>query len=92
MLGVPPDQAFDAAVAAAGRMGWEIVAVDREAGRVEAIATTFWLRFKDDVVILVREHAGGTRVDVRSKSRVGVGDLGTNARRIRRFLAALRGV
>ncbi|MND03152.1 hypothetical protein D3C83_228380 [compost metagenome] len=66
------------------------MASDRAAGRVEAIATTTLLRFKDDVVVRVRDAAGGSRVDVRSKSRVGVGDLGTNARRIRRFLSALR--
>lgn len=89
VLSVPASQAFDAAVAAARTMGWEIVASDRAAGRIEAIATTRLLRFKDDVVVRLREEPAGVRVDVRSKSRVGVGDLGTNARRIRRFLAML---
>ncbi len=86
VLHVPVPRAFDAAVAAAGKMGWEIVASDRDAGRIEAIATTRLLRFKDDVVVRVRDEAGGVRIDVRSKSRVGAGDLGTNARRIRAFL------
>ena len=92
MLSVPAARTFDAALAAAGRMGWDVVASDRAAGRIEAIATTTVLRFKDDVVIRVREDGAGSCVDVRSKSRVGVGDLGTNARRIRAFLAALRRV
>jgi len=90
VLSVPVAQAFKAVVETAGRMGWEVVGSDREAGRVEAIATTFLLRFKDDVVVRVRDEAGGARVDVRSKSRVGIGDLGTNARRIQKFLSELR--
>jgi uncharacterized protein (DUF1499 family) len=64
---------------------------DAGAGRLEAVATTRWLRFKDDVVVRLRDRPdGGTRVDVRSKSRIGRSDLGTNARRIRAFLHALR--
>ena len=74
-----------------GRSGWRLVGDDVSAGRLEAIATTRWLRFKDDVVVRLRERAGGgTRVDVRSKSRIGHSDLGTNARRIRTYLADLR--
>jgi uncharacterized protein (DUF1499 family) len=82
-------QVFDAARAAARGMGWEVVAHDRGAGRIEAIATTRLMRFKDDVAVRLREDGARTRVDVRSKSRLGRGDLGTNARRIRRYLAAL---
>ena len=88
-LAAPLAQVFDAAMAAARTMGWELVAADRDAARIEAIATTSLMRFKDDVVIRLRQEAAGIRVDVRSKSRLGRGDLGTNARRIRRFLAAL---
>ena len=72
------------------RAGWRIVGDDAGAGRLEAIATTRWLRFKDDVVVRLRDRpGGGTRVDVRSKSRIGRSDLGTNARRIRTDLADL---
>ncbi len=70
-------------------MGWEIVAADSTAGRIEATATTAWFGFKDDVVIRVRPANGGSRVDVRSLSRVGVGDVGTNAKRIRAYLGVL---
>ena len=74
----------------AGR-GWALVGDDEGAGRIEAIATTRWLRFKDDIVVRLRDLPGaGTRVDIRSKSRVGRSDLGTNARRIRTFVADLQ--
>ncbi len=75
------------------RAGWRIVGDDAAAGRLEAIATTRWFRFKDDIVVRLRDRPdGGTRVDVRSKSRIGRSDLGTNARRIRTYLAELRTV
>jgi uncharacterized protein (DUF1499 family) len=78
----------------AREQGWQVVATDRAAGRIDAIASTFWFGFKDDVVIRCDRRLAGaeaaTRVDMRSKSRVGVGDLGANARRIRLFVSALR--
>ena len=49
---------------------------------MEAVATTFWFAFKDDVVVRLREVEGGTRMDLRSVSRVGVVDIGANADRI----------
>ncbi|HJR53568.1 MAG TPA: DUF1499 domain-containing protein, partial [Gemmatimonadota bacterium] len=55
-------------------------------GRIEATATTPWFGFKDDVVVRIRPEAGGSRVDVRSVSRVGRSDVGTNARRIEEYL------
>jgi len=89
-LPVPPQQAFSKALAAAEAMGWEIVAQDPAAGRIEAIATTLWFDFKDDVVIRVAEAGRGSRIDIRSKSRVGRSDIGTNARRIRAYLERLK--
>lgn len=85
-------EAFDRALAAVRDLGWEVVANDRTAGRIEAVDTTFWFGFKDDVVIRIAETptGGGTRIDVRSKSRVGVGDLGMNASRVREFLRRLQ--
>jgi uncharacterized protein (DUF1499 family) len=89
ILGVPPSVAFDRALAAVHEMGWELVKADATAGRIEATDTTFWFGFKDDVAIRVRSADGGSRVDVRSLSRVGVGDAGTNAKRIRAYLKVL---
>lgn len=87
-----PAQAFVRARTLAGEQrGWEIVAADEKAGRIEAVATTTWFGFKDDIVIRVTPAAGGSRIDMRSRSRVGRSDLGANARRIEGFLARLRG-
>ncbi|MFT5644168.1 MAG: hypothetical protein ACI83P_001722 [Janthinobacterium sp.] len=77
------------ALAAAKRMGWTIVAEDSQSGRIEATATTFWFGFKDDVVVRITALDGGSRVDVRSVSRVGKSDVGANAARIRAYLASL---
>jgi len=90
LLPVPPDRALARAEAAARALGWEIVAVAPADGRLEATATTRWFGFKDDIVVRVTPAPGGSRVDIRSVSRVGKSDLGANARRIRAFLAALR--
>jgi uncharacterized protein (DUF1499 family) len=89
-LDAPPAVAFSRARDAAAAMGWALVAADSAAGRIEATATTRWFGFKDDVVIRVRAADGGSRVDVRSVSRLGVSDLGANAARIRAFLARLQ--
>lgn len=89
ILPLGPQQAFQRALQEAGSMGWTIVAADPAAGRIEAMATTFWFGFKDDIVVRVRPDGFGSRVDVRSVSRVGTGDLGTNARRVRKYLRAL---
>jgi uncharacterized protein (DUF1499 family) len=88
-LAEPPARAFERALAAARAMGWRIVAAVPEEGRVEATATTPLLRFKDDVVIRVTSRGAGSRVDVRSKSRLGRSDLGANAKRIRAYFRAL---
>lgn len=86
----PVDEVFEAVRRAAEAMGWEIVAVDAARGRLEASDTTFWFRFKDDVVVRVTARDTGARVDVRSKSRVGRSDVGKNAERIREYLTEVR--
>jgi uncharacterized protein (DUF1499 family) len=88
-LAAPPDTVYAAAERVAQDLGWEIVARDTARGMIEATDTTSWFRFKDDVVIRVTARDGGSAVDVRSKSRVGRGDMGTNAQRIRLFLDRL---
>ncbi|MGB5145826.1 MAG: DUF1499 domain-containing protein, partial [Porticoccaceae bacterium] len=54
-------------------------------GRIEATETSFWYGFKDDVVIRIAGDDRESRIDIRSKSRVGKSDLGKNAERIRAF-------
>lgn len=88
-LPVPPDRAFALAEATARSLGWDVVSASPAEGRLEATDTTRWFRFKDDVVVRVVPVSGGSRIDVRSVSRVGRSDLGANARRVRAFLAAL---
>jgi uncharacterized protein (DUF1499 family) len=89
-LDVPPAQAFDRAVAAAHAMKWEMVATDPAQGRIEATATTFWFGFKDDIVVRIAADGNGSRVDVRSLSRIGKSDVGANAKRVRDYLAKVR--
>ena len=84
------DELFDTAVRVATDMGWEIYLQDRNAGVIEAVDTTTVMGFKDDIIIRVRTNAQGALVDLRSVSRVGVGDLGANAKRIKAFLAGLQ--
>lgn len=88
-LPVAQDQAYDRALAVAQEMGWEIVTADKPGGRIEATDTTRWFGFKDDVIVRLTPWGSGTRVDVRSVSRVGRSDVGTNARRIDDFLDSL---
>lgn len=90
-LDSPPIIVLERARRAAESLRWEIVAVDEEAGRIEASDRTFWFGFVDDVVIRVTELDHGSRLDIRSKSRVGGSDVGANARRIRRFLDRMEG-
>ncbi|MEX1032625.1 MAG: DUF1499 domain-containing protein [Cellvibrionaceae bacterium] len=85
----PKEQVFARALAAVDQLGWELVAQDPQAGRIEATDTTFWFRFKDDVVIRIREQNGQTLVDARSVSRVGTSDVGKNAQRLRAFFELL---
>jgi uncharacterized protein (DUF1499 family) len=87
---LPADQVFDAAAATArAQERWEVGKEDRAAGTIEAVATTRLWRFKDDVTITVKPDGAATTVVVRSRSRIGKGDLGANARRIRAYQAAL---
>ena len=85
-LAVSPSAALEAARHAAERLGWQIDAYVPAEGRLEATDTSAFFGFKDDVVVRVRATEAGSRVDVRSKSRVGLSDVGANARRVRAFL------
>lgn len=91
----PPDKAFDAALALARASGWEVVmasAVPPAPGKtreIRAVATTKLWRFKDDVTISIDPEGDGSVVNVHSQSRIGKGDFGANARRIRQFQADL---
>jgi len=85
-----PDVVFGIAKDLVRRQGWKIVSEDVDAGIIEATETTFWYGFKDDVVLRIRPaEGGGTIVDIRSVSRVGLSDIGANAERIRVLIKGL---
>ena len=87
---IPVRQAFDSAIAVATSLGWQVVSSAPADGRIEAIDTTFWFGFKDDIVIRVSKLPTGSRIDIRSLSRVGRSDIGANAARIRQFTMAIK--
>lgn len=80
---------FNSVVELVESRGWELVNADRENGIIEATETLPWFGFSDDVVIRIVTIDNEIRVDMRSKSRIGRGDLGVNANRIRDFLSDL---
>lgn len=86
-LNMPLISAMDAAKATMQARGWEIAGATGTT--IEATATTRWFGFKDDVVVRMTETAKGVQVDMRSASRVGKSDVGTNAERIQAFLEDL---
>jgi uncharacterized protein (DUF1499 family) len=86
----PMQQAFAACIQACARMPrWKLSTEDAAAGIIEGVATSRLLRFKDDFVIRLTTEGDKTRIDMRSKSRVGRGDLGANANRIRAYLECI---
>ena len=90
VLPVAPAEAFRRVDRVAAALGWEIVARAPPEGRLEAIDTSEWFGFRDDIVVRIRPEGSGSRIDIRSKSRAGEADLGVNARRVREFIARLK--
>lgn len=79
------DEAYDRALEAAKDMPWTLVNESRKNGKIEAYEKLGWYGFIDDVVIRVDTTETGSRIDIRSKSRIGRGDLGVNAKRIQAY-------
>lgn len=80
-----PANLFSRALKTAYAMGWNVVAVDPKDGRIEATDTSFWFGLTDDIVIRLKPAGEGARLDIRSKSRVGINDYGKNADRINAY-------
>jgi uncharacterized protein (DUF1499 family) len=90
-LDIGPDEAFALVKKAAANLGWQVIEAVPPGGRVglgrlEAVDRTFLLKMPDDITVRIRPRADGARIDIRSASRFGSHDLGTNAKRIRAFL------
>lgn len=90
-LPAPPAETYRRVLALIGERGWRVAGRDDAGLRVQAVAITRLLRFRDDVVVEVRPAptGGGSIVAMRSKSRFGRADFGANAQRIREFFADL---
>jgi uncharacterized protein (DUF1499 family) len=87
LLTVNAQAAYEAARNVVTKRKWQVINErgpgGRREGLIEAVARTPIMGFRDDVVIRVRAIPGGARIDVRSASRYGRHDFGTNAARIR---------
>jgi len=88
LVSVTPQEAFDAAMTVITKRKWRVVdsrapQAGRREGRIEAVARTPVMGFRDDVVVRIRPVEDGARVDMRSASRYGRHDFGANASRIR---------
>lgn len=81
-----PDLVFDRMVKIVDRNNHELITTDKQNGLIEAVATSFWFGFKDDLVIRIRANQNGSDMDIRSVSRVGQSDLGANAARIAKLV------
>jgi uncharacterized protein (DUF1499 family) len=84
------EQVFDAALAAVKHMGLDVVTADKTLGLIEAYDTTTWFGFVDDVVIRIQSAEQTTMLDARSKSRVGMSDIGKNAERLNALIAGVK--
>lgn len=80
---------FVKAVEIVEQRGWEIVAKDDSLFVIEAVVRSSFFGFADDVAIRISETDEGSRIDMRSSSRVGQGDFSANAKRVQSFLADL---
>lgn len=89
ILDEPPAQVYNAALALAERRGWKVTMRSDANFTFEAEDETGLFRFVDDVTLRIAPFGARSKVDMRSKSRDGRGDLGTNAARIRAFLLEL---
>ena len=83
---VTVEAAYEAALAAVEGRGWTVVTASPEDGTIEATETSFWFGFHDDIMIRILSGEDEVVIDVRSTSRVGLSDLGANAKRIRNLL------
>jgi uncharacterized protein (DUF1499 family) len=90
-LDIAPEEAFALVRKAAENLGWQVIEATPPGGRsglgrLEAVDRSLILKLPEDITIRVRPRVDGTRIDIRSASRYGSHDLGTNAKRIRNFL------
>ncbi len=95
VLDLDADEAWPMILKAIDARGWRVIEQRPPGGRmgvghIDAVARTLVMGFPEDVTVRVRPLAGQTRIDVRSASRFGRHDFGSNADRIQRFSTELQ--
>ena len=90
------EQAYRLSLRIAKDLGWRVVDATPPnlrgdgVAHIDATDRSLIFGFVDDIAIRVRPLANQTRIDIRSVSRIGKHDFGANARRIGKFIAAVR--
>jgi hypothetical protein len=83
---LPPEKIYPLAEASIDQLGWSVMNADELHHELHAVVETPVLKFKDDIRISIGALPDrGSVVHIRSQSRAGQGDLGTNTRHILDF-------
>jgi hypothetical protein len=90
-LEVPPQRAYDVTLALVNKRKWLVIderppQPPRRIGRIEAVARTPIMGFREDVSIRITPDGEDSRVDIRSSSRYFESDLGSNAARVSKLI------
>jgi hypothetical protein len=89
-LEVPAQRAYEITLALINKRKWRVVEArppqPRREGRIEAIAQTLIMGFREDVSIRIKADGEDSRVDIRSASRYFDSDLGSNAARVTKLI------
>ena len=91
VLAATPEEAYRAALDVVTRKNWRVVDArtpqpGRRDGHIEAVARTPVMGIREDVVVRVRPSGNRVTIDIRSASRYGARDFGSNAQRVRALL------
>ena len=83
-------EVFDESQNVINNMGLNITYSNLEEGFIEAVDSSFWYDFKDDIIIRIEKLISDEiKIDVRSASRTGKSDFGVNSMRIKDFYQRL---
>ncbi|NCN39887.1 DUF1499 domain-containing protein [bacterium] len=89
-INLPRETVFDGAVEVARETErLEVISLNKESFEIEAVTTSSFFKFKDDVLVKILADGGSSIVHMRAKARLGKSDLGANAKRIQNFLNQL---
>lgn len=86
LVAAPPAEAKLAVFESMRRLGWVIRTEGAPDDQVEAVHKSLWYGLKSDIVARISPQGTGSRIDVRSTSRIAAPDMGANARRVETLL------